>query len=260
MKTNQTTGQNIDEYIADFPKEVRKVLKKIRMTIRKAAPGAEEIERASRRSPKTSQSLNSKLPTGNKLRRRINVRKLIVFDHVSLDGYFVDKNGDISWAKADPKDAEWNAFVAENTKGEGMLLFGRVTYEHMASFWPTPAAIKNMPEVAKAMNSRRKVVFSRTLDHASWNNTELVKGDMVAEVRRMKKEPGEDMVILGSGTIVSQLAPKGLIDEYQIVVNSIVLGKGRTLFEGIKEKLNVKLTKTRVFGNGNVFLCYGSTA
>ena len=99
-------------------------------------------------------------------------------------------------------------------------------------------------------------MFSRTLDKASWNNTKLVKGDMAAEIRKMKKEPGKDMAIMGSGSIVSQLAQEGLIDEYQIVVIPVVLGKGRTMFDGIKEKLSLKLTKTRTFGNGNVLLCY----
>lgn len=184
------------------------------------------------------------------------MRKLIVFNHVSLDGYFVDVNGDMSWAKADHQDAEWNAFVAENASGGGVLVFGRITYELMAGFWPTPFAIENMPIVAEGMNSMPKVVFSRTLDQASWNNTKLVKGDMAAEIRKMKKEPGEGMAIMGSGSIVSQLTQEGLIDEYQVVVNPVVLGKGRTMFEGVKEKLNLKLTKTRTFGNGNVYLCY----
>ena len=188
------------------------------------------------------------------------MRKLAVFNHVSLDGYFVDMNGSMSWAKSGTKDAEWNAFVAENAKGDGPLLFGRVTYELMASFWPTPMADQHDPVVAERMNKLPKVVFSRTLDKASWSNTRLVKGDMVAEIRKMKKEPGEDMVILGSGSIVSQLAQEGLIDAYQVVVNPIVLGKGRTMFDGVKEKLNLKLTKTRAFGNGNVLLCYEPAA
>src|SRR5262245_33369751 len=118
----------------------------------------------------------------------------------------------------------------------------------------------NNPVVAERMNALPKVVFSRTLDKASWNNTKLVKGDMVAEIRKMKKEPGEGMAILGSGSIVSQLAQEGLIDVYQVVVNPIVLGRGRTMFDGVKEKLKLKLTKTRTFGNGNVFLCYESAA
>jgi dihydrofolate reductase len=186
------------------------------------------------------------------------MRKLIVFNHVSLDGYFVDENGGMSWAKSDHKDAEWNAFVAENASGDGPLLFGRVTYDLMAGFWPTPIADQHDPVVAERMNSLPKVVFSRTLDRVSWNNTKLVKGDMLDEIRRMKKEPGEGMAILGSGSIVSQLAAEGLIDEYHVVVNPIVLGKGRTMFDGVKEKLNLKLTKTRTFGNGNVFLRYES--
>ena len=180
--------------------------------------------------------------------------KIIVFNQVSLDGYFVDINGDMSWAHK--QDAEWNAFVADNAKGDATLLFGRITYELMASFWPTPAAIESMPTVAEQMNSLPKVVFSRTLDKASWNNTTLVKGDLAAEIRKMKQEPGTDMVIMGSGTIVSQLAQEGLIDEYEIALNPIVLGKGRTMFDGVKEKQSLKLTKTRAFANGNVFLCY----
>jgi dihydrofolate reductase len=188
------------------------------------------------------------------------MRKLIVFNHVSLDGYFVDKNGDMSWAKADHQDAEWDAFVAGNASGGGVLVFGRITYEMMASFWPTPVAIENMPAVAEGMNSMPKIVFSRTLKQASWNHTKLVKGDLAAEIRKMKKQSGKDMLILGSGSIVSQLTQEGLIDEYQIVVNPIVLGKGRTMFDGVKEKLRLKLTKSRTFGNGNVFLSYESMA
>ena len=180
--------------------------------------------------------------------------RVMVFNQVSLDGYFTDKKGDMSWAHKD--DPEWNAFASENAKGGGVLLFGRKTYEMMASFWPTPAALEQMPAVAEGMNNLPKVVFSRTLDKATWKNTKLVKGDLVAEVRKMKKAPGGDMVILGSGTIVSQLTQAGLIDEYQFVVDPIVLGQGRTLFEGVKDKLNLKRTNARTFRNGNVVLTY----
>jgi dihydrofolate reductase len=186
------------------------------------------------------------------------MRKLAVFNNVTLDGYFVTMNGDMSWAHK--QDAEWNAFVQANASGGGELLFGRITYEMMASYWPTPHAIKNFPVVAEGMNNLPKAVFSRTLDRASWSNTKLVKGDLAAEVRKMKKQPGKDMVILGSGSIVSQLAQEGLIDEYQVVVNPIVLGKGRTMFDGVKDKLTLKLTKTRPFANGSVVLCYEPAA
>lgn len=186
------------------------------------------------------------------------MRKVIAFEAVSLDGYFADVNGDISWAHK--QDAEWKAFVGGNASGGGSLLFGRVTYELMASFWPTPAAMERGPVVAEGMNSMPKVVFSRTLAKASWNNTTLVKGDLAAEVRKMKSESGPDMAILGSGSIVAQLAQAGLIDEFHIVVNPIVLGKGKTLFDGVKEKRALKLTTTRAFGNGNVLLCYEPVA
>jgi dihydrofolate reductase len=184
------------------------------------------------------------------------MRKLISFTQVTLDGYFTGRNGDLGWAHEGPQDAEWNAFVAENASGGGQLLFGRITYELMVSYWPTPAARANDPVVAEGMNSLPKVVFSRTLDKASWSNTRLVKGDLATEVRKLKHEPGKDMVILGSGSIVSQLAQAGLIDEYQIVVKPVALGEGRTMFDGIKQKLSLKLTKTRAFGNGNVLSSY----
>jgi len=106
------------------------------------------------------------------------------------------------------------------------------------------------------MNNLPKVVFSRTLDKASWQSTRLLKGNLAEEVRKLKQETGEHMVIMGSGSIISQLAPENLIDEYQLVVNPIVLGAGRTMFDGIKEGLNLKLTNSRTFGNGNVLLCY----
>jgi dihydrofolate reductase len=189
-----------------------------------------------------------------KYERKRKMRKLIVFNMVSLDGYFVDAKGDMSWAHKN--DEEWNTFVGGNASGNGMLLFGRVTYEMMASYWPSPMALQNSPVVAKGMNEMPKIVFSRTLDSAAWNNTKLLKGDLAAEVRKLKNEAGPDMVILGSGNIISQLAQHNLIDEYQLAVSPIVLGKGRTLFEGLTDKLKLNLTKSRTFGNGTVFVCY----
>jgi len=182
------------------------------------------------------------------------MRKLIVFNSVSLDGYFVDEKGDMSWAHN--SDAEFDAFVEENAKGGGTLLFGRITYDLMVSFWPTPLAIQSYPVVAERMNNLPKVVFSRTMDKPTWNNTKLLKGDIAVEIRKMKQQSGIDMVMLGSGSVVSQLAQEGLVDEYQIVVIPVVLGAGRTLFDGVKQKLALKLTKSRTFSNGNVFLCY----
>jgi len=184
------------------------------------------------------------------------VPRLIVFNHVSVDGYFADLKGEMSFVHKDRNDTEWSAFVADNAVGGGVLLFGRVTYDLMRSYWATPLALANDPIVAERMNGLPKVVFSRRLDAATWANTRLVKGDPAAEVRRMKREPGSDMAILGSGTIVSQLAATGLIDEFQLVVSPVVLGGGRTMFDGVMERLALRLTRTRAFANGNVLLCY----
>ena len=187
------------------------------------------------------------------------MQKLIAFNHLSLDGYFTDRTGDMSWAHGDPNDPEWAAFVKGNASGDGTLVFGRKTYELMASYWPTPLATKNNPVIAGHMNRHRKVVFSRSLGTATWENTKLVKGDLSAAIHEMKNEPGDGMAILGSGSIVSQLAQAGLIDEFHVVLTPVVLGAGRTTFEGV-EKLPLKLISSRTFGNGNVLLCYKPAA
>lgn len=182
------------------------------------------------------------------------MRKLSVFDHVSLDGFFVDAKGDMSWAHK--QDDEWNAFTSGNATGEGELLFGRVTYQMMAAFWPTPAAAEMLPDVAAGMNAMRKYVVSRTLSTVTWQNTTLIKDDLATAIRTLKQEPGPDLLILGSGSIVSQLTRARLIDEYQIVLNPVVLGLGRTLFDSVAAPLPLQLTKTRTFANGNVVLWY----
>lgn len=181
------------------------------------------------------------------------MRKLGVFNLVTLDGYFAGEDGDISWHRVDD---EFQEYAERNSTSGNTLLFGRVTYELMAGYWPSPDALENDPIVAEGMNSSPKIVFSRTLSTADWANTRLVKTDMLGEVRRLKEQSGKDLTILGSGSIVAQLAQAGLIDEYQLLVNPVVLGKGRTMFEGIRDKILLRLVETRSFGNGNVLLRY----
>jgi dihydrofolate reductase len=183
-------------------------------------------------------------------------RQLSAFMHVSLDGYFCDPRGDMSFAHKPPDDTEWQEFVAENAAGSGVLVFGRTTYDMMAAWWPTPAAAKAMPEVAAQMNALSKIVFSRTLRSADWNNTTLIKNDLVGTISRMKAEPGPDMAILGSGSVVTQLAGAGLIDTIQIVVNPVALGGGTSFLAGLRQPLNLTLTHARTFGNGSAVLCY----
>ncbi|HEY1017213.1 MAG TPA: dihydrofolate reductase family protein [Herpetosiphonaceae bacterium] len=181
-----------------------------------------------------------------------------VFNQVSLDGYFVDAQGDMGWAHA--TDPEWTTFSSENARGGGRLLFGRATYELMASFWPTPAAHAQLPVVADHMNALPKFVVSRTLTAASWHNTTLLTGDLATEVTRLKRAPGPDLVVMGSGSLVAQLTQAGLIDTYQLVVVPIVLGAGRSLFAGVTERPRLRCTATRTFANGNVLLSYEPVA
>jgi dihydrofolate reductase len=183
------------------------------------------------------------------------VPKLIVFNNISLDGYFSGPGGDLAWAHQGADDPEFGAFIAGNAGGEGLLVFGRVTYDLMVSYWPTAMAREQNPEVAEGMNGLPKLVFSRTLAKSDWNNTTVVKGDPVAEVRK-RKEAGLNMTILGSGSLVAQLAPSGVIDEYQMVLNPVVLGQGRTMFEAVPKQLHLAPTKVRQFRNGKVLLCY----
>lgn len=182
------------------------------------------------------------------------MRLLRSFTNISLDGFYTDARGDMSWAHK--RDDEWNAFASSNASGNGALLFGRVTYEMMKAFWPTPQAAQMLPEVAKGMNAMRKYVASRTLGAADWQNTTLLEGDLVKEVQALKAIDGPDLVILGSGSVVSQLADAGLIDEYQLVLCPTALGKGRTPFETLGDRRSFTLKKTRSFTNGNVVLWY----
>jgi dihydrofolate reductase len=184
------------------------------------------------------------------------MRKLSLFNQVSLDGYFRTPDGDVSWAHQQGDDAEFRDFIAGNASGGGALLFGRKTYEMMASFWPTPAAAEQFPAVAKGMNRHLKIVFSKTLQNPTWQNSTVVKGDTAVEMRRLKAEPGEPMVILGSGSLVAPLARAGLIDELQLLVFPIVLGRGVTMFEGVDERIDLQLKSTRTFKNGIVFMVH----
>src|SRR4051812_9787094 len=139
--------------------------------------------------------------------------RLNMFNSISLDGYFTDSSNDMSWAHAGGDDAEFQKFVSGNAKGENALVFGRVTYEMMAAWWPTPAAAKAMPDVAKGMNAAPKYVFSRSLKTADWANTIVLNGDPAQEIARLKRE--RSMTVLGSGSIVKQLTAAGLIDDFQ---------------------------------------------
>lgn len=179
--------------------------------------------------------------------------KLIAYNFTTLNGYFKGPDNDISWHR---HGEEESGFASDNLEAKATLLFGRVTYEMMADFWPTPMAIENMPEVAKGMNEAEKIVFSTTLESADWTNTTLIKDDLVESVRKLKAIPGKVMTILGSGSIIAQLAEARLIDEYQFMIDPVAIGEGTPSFQGLTRKLDLKLIDHRVFKSGVVLLSY----
>jgi dihydrofolate reductase len=181
---------------------------------------------------------------------------LTAFMNVSLDGCFCDARGDMSAFHALHRDPEFQAFVENNAKGGGRLVFGRKTYDMMAGYWPTPLAQQQNPVVADQMNAREKLVISHKMKTADWANTTVLNGDLASEVKKLKAAPGADMAILGSGSIVAQLSEAGLLDGLQLVVNPVTFGNGRKLMEGVARNLPWKLTRSRAFKNGAVFLDY----
>lgn len=179
------------------------------------------------------------------------MRKVFLSNLISLDGYFEGPNREIDWFVWSD---ELRDYSIEMLKTVDTLLFGRVTYQMMAAYWPT--ATEDDPVTAKSMNSLPKIVFSRTLDKADWNNTRLVKGDIAEEISRLKQLPGKDMAIFGSSDLAVAIAEAGLLDEYRLLVNPVVLGAGKSMFKGVKTKLDLKLLSTQELGSGVVILTY----
>jgi dihydrofolate reductase len=181
------------------------------------------------------------------------MRKLICFNMITIDGFFEGPNQDIGWHTV---DEEFNEFAIDQLDSVDILLFGRLTYTLMASYWPTDAALKDDPIVAEKMNSKAKLVFSKTLDRVDWNNTRLVKENISDEIVKLKRQPGKDLIIFGSSDLSASLTQAGLIEEYRLMVSPVILGSGKTILHGLPSHLELKLLKTRMFRNGNVLLYY----
>jgi dihydrofolate reductase len=179
------------------------------------------------------------------------MRKLIMWNLVTLDGFF---EGPKSW-DLDFHGTIWGdeleKFSIENQKSTGMLLFGRVTYEGMAGYW-----VSQKGEIADFMNTIPKVVFSKTLKKAEWNNTKLVKVNAAAEVAKLKKQPGKNLVVFGSANLSSTLLDHGLFDEIDLAVAPVILGRGNPLFKARPDQLQMKLLEARPLKSGGVILRY----
>jgi dihydrofolate reductase len=181
------------------------------------------------------------------------MRKILAFLVVTVDGYYEGPNGEFDWPVV---DEEFNEFGLRQLEEVDTLLFGRVTYEGMASYWPTPAAEQDDPRVAAKMNTLPKLVVTRTLDRADWANTRIVKDDVAAELTRLKQQPGKDIAIFGSSDLVVSLLGMGLVDELRIMVHPVVLGAGRSLFRTAPERMHLHLVEARPFRSGSVLLTY----
>ncbi len=181
------------------------------------------------------------------------MRKLVYQMLTSLDGYFEGPRREIDWHNV---DEEFNAYAINLLNNAGALLFGRVTYELMAGFWPKYSGGGSDAVVAERMNNLPKVVFSRTLARVEWSNTRLVATNVPEEVAKLKELPGKDLLMLASSDLAVSLLPHGLIDEFQIIVNPVILGGGKSLFRGLDRRYRLKLVQAKPFSSGNVILYY----
>ena len=181
------------------------------------------------------------------------MRKIFAFIMTTLDGYYEGPNQEFDFWVV---DEEFEEFSVEQLDEVDALLFGRVTYEGMAAYWPTPAAERDDPRVTAKMNGLSKIVVSRTLEKAEWANTRLIKEDVGQALRELKQQPGKDIAIFGSSDLTVSLLEMGLVDEVRIMVNPVVLGAGKSVFRTAGERISLKLMKSRPFDSGNVLLYY----
>ena len=184
------------------------------------------------------------------------MRKIFAFLVVTADGYYEGPNGEFDWPNV---DQEFNDFSVEQLDGIGTLLFGRLTYETMAEYWPTPQGYEDSPAIAERMNAIPKIVVSRTLQQAAWSGTRLLTDDVAEELTALKQQPGKNLAIFGSSNLTANLLPLGLIDELRIMVHPIILSSGKPLFHTAEHRIPLHLTGTRTFASGNVMNYYRPT-
>ncbi|GIK43731.1 MAG: hypothetical protein BroJett011_75640 [Chloroflexota bacterium] len=185
------------------------------------------------------------------------MRKVVLFMHISLDGFAAGPNGELDWISY---DEELEKYAEEVVRTVGAPLYGRVTYQMMESYWPTvltnPTATRHEIEHARWVENIPKIVFSRTLEKVEWNNTTLIKDNIAAEITKLKQQPGKDLVIFGSPGLAHTFIQLDLIDEYRLTVNPVILGSGMPVFKDLKDRGELKLLNTKTFGSGVIALHY----
>ena len=185
--------------------------------------------------------------------------KIITTTWVTLDGYIAGPNGEMDWV-AEHYDAAMAVYETEIVSQADTLLLGRVTYQSFAGSWPhvpdSPTASEGEKAYARMLNAMRKIVFSRTLESVEWNNSTLRKEVVPEEIEQLKQEPGRDMLIYGSASVIQTLTNHGLIDEYQVLVHPVILGGVKPLFQNIQHQVKLKLVNTKTHPSGVVVLSY----
>ncbi len=185
------------------------------------------------------------------------MRKLVLFMHLSLDGFAAGPHGELDWVSY---DEELEKHAEDIVSTVGSPLYGRVTYQMMEGYWPTvlqdTAATKHDLDHARWVEDVEKIVFSETLEKVEWNNTRLIKDNIAEEVLKLKQQPGKDLVIFGSPGLARSLMQLGLIDAYRLTINPVILGSGIPLFADVEDKINLKLVNSRTFRSGVVALHY----
>lgn len=181
------------------------------------------------------------------------MRTLASFLMTSVDGFHEGPNHELDWHHV---DGEFRDFALQQLNAADILIFGRVTYQMMASYWTTEAAAASDPLVAAKMNGMPKLVVSSTLPSADWTGTTVVSGDLAEAMVELRSRPGGELLVVGSARLTAGLAELGLLDELRVMVNPVVLGEGTSLMHSLGSRLRLELLRTRIFDSGNVLLTY----
>lgn len=185
------------------------------------------------------------------------MRKLVLFMHVSLDGFATDTKDGLDWISYDSELQEYADGIVATV---GSPVYGRVTYELMAGYWPKVLTDPNENEHSKAhaqwVDKVTKIVFSKTMKTADWNNTIVINDNITEEINKLKQQPGKDLVIFGSPGLAHSLMELDLIDEYQLTLNPILLGNGKPVYQNIQSKTNLTLVKATLLESGVIGLHY----
>ncbi len=185
------------------------------------------------------------------------MRKLVVFMHVTLDGFVAGPKGEMDWINIEDEIFE---YAGQQTDLADTALYGKNTFLMMNGYWPTaanqPNASKHDIQHSNWYNKVEKVVISKTLSEKDYPGIRIIGNNLVDEINNLKQKPGKNILIFGSADTVHSLMSLNLIDDYWLMVNPVIIGKGIPLFKNIKEKINMKLTDSNIFSSGVVCLHY----